>query len=176
MTQLNILELAKQGDAKAIAALMNRQLQPKGITAKATLKDCCLQIMLEAAQVPNQQVLVAWVRKSITSLGAESIEKVMLYGRQTGEEFPAWSQELELAGQQLPSPNSTAAKSVPLNAEIQQKQHSLKKQPKQGDAKANSTRQSNPSDPTCSYKLTRVGLWDIFQRLSQQQKITFTSG
>jgi hypothetical protein len=46
MSQQNILELAKQGDAQAIASLMNRQLQPKGITAKATIDNSCLQIML----------------------------------------------------------------------------------------------------------------------------------
>lgn len=32
MSQPNLLELAKQGDTKAIATLINRQLQPKGIT------------------------------------------------------------------------------------------------------------------------------------------------
>lgn len=53
MAQTNILELAKQGDPKAIAALINRQLQPKGITAKVALKDNCLQTMLESAQVPD---------------------------------------------------------------------------------------------------------------------------
>ncbi|WP_277926746.1 MULTISPECIES: hypothetical protein [Nostoc] len=41
MTQPNLLELAKQGDAQAIASLINRQLQPKGITAKVALKDAC---------------------------------------------------------------------------------------------------------------------------------------
>jgi DNA-binding transcriptional regulator YhcF (GntR family) len=96
MTQPNLLELAKQGDAQAIASLMNRQLQPKGITAKVALKDACLQIMLESAQVPNQQALVAFIRKSIVGLGAASIERVKIYGRQTGEEFPAWNQEFEL--------------------------------------------------------------------------------
>lgn len=76
---------------------MNRQLQPKGITAKeVALKDSCLQIMLESAQLPDQQTLVAWVHKSITDLGANSIERIRVYGRQTGEEFPAWSQEFEL--------------------------------------------------------------------------------
>lgn len=65
MTQANILELAKQGDVKAIATLLNRQLQTKGITAKVAMNDSCLQIMLESAQVPNQQTLFAWVRKSI---------------------------------------------------------------------------------------------------------------
>lgn len=96
MTQSNLLELAKQGDAQAIAALMNRQMQPKGITAKAALKDGCLQIMLESAQVPDQQALVGFVRRGITGLGAESIERVRVYGRQTGEEIPAWSQEFDL--------------------------------------------------------------------------------
>ena len=97
--QPSLLELAKQGNANAIAALINRQLQPKGITAKASLKDGCLQVMLESAQAPNQQSLVAFVRKGITSLGAASIERVMVYGRQTGGEFPSWSQEIELGTQ-----------------------------------------------------------------------------
>lgn len=38
----NPLELAKLGDANAIATLMNRHLQPKGITAQVALKDSCL--------------------------------------------------------------------------------------------------------------------------------------
>lgn len=96
MTQPNLLELAKQGDAEAIASLMNRQLQPKGITAKVALKDACLQVMLESAQVPNQQALLAFVRKGITGLGAASIERVKVYGRKTGEEFPAWSEKIEV--------------------------------------------------------------------------------
>ncbi len=99
MTQPNLLELAKQGDAQAIASLMNRQLQPKGITAKVALKHACLQIMLESDQVPNQQALVAFLRKGITGLGTASIERVKIYGRQTGEEFPAWNQEFELVAQ-----------------------------------------------------------------------------
>lgn len=96
MTQPNLLELAKQGDAQAIASLMNRQLQPKGITAKVTLKEACLQVMLESAQVPNRQALVAFIRKVITGLGAASIERAKIYGRQIGEEFPAWSDEFEV--------------------------------------------------------------------------------
>lgn len=54
--QSNLLQLAKQGDAKAIAALLNRQLQIKGITAKVFLKDNCLQFMLEASEVPEKTV------------------------------------------------------------------------------------------------------------------------
>ncbi|MCL1463180.1 hypothetical protein [Argonema galeatum] len=103
MTQPNLLELAKQGDVNAIATLMNRQLQPKGITAKASMKNDCLQIMLEAAQVPPQETLVSLLRKSIPSLGAESIKRVRVYGKQVGEEFPAWNEEFEVEAQKLPN-------------------------------------------------------------------------
>lgn len=47
MTPQAVLSAAKQGNPQAIAALMNRSLQPKGITAKAKLTDGCLHVMLE---------------------------------------------------------------------------------------------------------------------------------
>ncbi|MEI1375255.1 hypothetical protein PQG02_17670 [Nostoc sp. UHCC 0926] len=96
MTQPNILKLAKQGDTQAIASLMNRHLYPKGITAKVALKDACLEVILESTQVPNRQTLVAFIRKGLTGLGAASIERVKVYGQQTGKEFPSWSQEFHL--------------------------------------------------------------------------------
>ncbi|MBE9038039.1 hypothetical protein [aff. Roholtiella sp. LEGE 12411] len=96
MTQPNTLELAKQGDTQAIASLINRHLQPKGITATVVLGDACLQVMLESAQVMNQQALITFVRKGITGLDAAFIERVEVYAYQTGDEFPVWSQEFNL--------------------------------------------------------------------------------
>ncbi|MEP0872440.1 hypothetical protein NDA01_21730 [Trichocoleus desertorum AS-A10] len=98
MTQQNILEQAKQGNAQAIAALMNRTLQPKGITAKASMKDDCLRVMLESEDVPEQRSTTAFIQKGMQGLGVQSISKVQVFGRQVGEEFPAWSQELSLGG------------------------------------------------------------------------------
>lgn len=138
-TQPNILELAKQGNAKAIAILINRQLQPKGITAKAAFKDSCLQIILESVQVPNQKALVAFVRKGITSLGAESIQKVKVYGRKKGEDFPAWSEEFELAVKPLPSPSASVYQSRTTD-EIQNK--SLNHAPSQTPLKTKSSKSS----------------------------------
>lgn len=135
MTQQNILELAKQGDAKAIALLLNRQLQPKGITAAASLKDGCLQVMLEATEAPSQQVLAAWVSKSIAGLGAASIEKVKVYGRQTGSKVPAWSQEFEVAGQKLPVANVTEGRASS-SENTESNQLSLKERAKLGDVEA----------------------------------------
>ena len=135
MTQPNILELAKQGDAKAIALLLNRQLQAKGITAAASLKDGCLQVMLESAEAPSQQVLAPWVSKSIAGLGAASIEKVKVYGRQTGAKVPAWSQEFEVAGQNLSVANVTE-EPASSSDNTESNQLSLKERAKLGDVEA----------------------------------------
>jgi TusA-related sulfurtransferase len=135
MTQPNILELAKQGDAKAIALLLNRQLQAKGITAAASLKDGCLQVMLEAAEAPSQQVLAPWVSKSIAGLGAASIEKVKVYGRQTGAKVPAWSQEFEVAGLKLPVTDVTEGRAS-ISENTESNQLSLKERAKLGDVEA----------------------------------------
>lgn len=96
MSQQNTVELAKQGDPQAIAALINRNLQPKSVTAKVNLKDDYLQVLLESSQVPNQQDLVAFIRKGITELGAPCIRRIKVYGSQQGESFPAWDEEFEL--------------------------------------------------------------------------------
>ncbi|MBD2413044.1 hypothetical protein FACHB389_02160 [Nostoc calcicola FACHB-389] len=96
MTQPNILELAKQGDVEAIASLMNRHLQPKGIAAKVAFKEACLEIILESAEIPNQETWVAFIRRGLTNLGAASVERVKIYGQHIGKNFPAWSQEFEL--------------------------------------------------------------------------------
>jgi hypothetical protein len=94
-SKLSVRELAKQGNAKAIATLMNRLLQPNGITAKAALKHGCLQVILESAQVPSPS-WVTVLHKGLLSLGVTSIKQVKVYGRQVGKEIPGWSQEFKL--------------------------------------------------------------------------------
>ncbi|HEY9902215.1 MAG TPA: hypothetical protein V6D43_07265 [Candidatus Sericytochromatia bacterium] len=96
MTQENLRQLAKQGNPKAIAALINQSLKPKNITAKIGLKDDCLQVLLESAQIPKQQAMVSFIRNGLTKLEVESIKTVKVFGRQVGEESPAWSQSFEM--------------------------------------------------------------------------------
>lgn len=92
-----ILEAAKQGNPAAIAALMNRQLQAKGITAKAALKDECLRVLLEAEQAPDEKELTGFIRRGMEGLKAVSICKVIVFGKQLKEDVPIWSQEFELS-------------------------------------------------------------------------------
>jgi cytoskeletal protein RodZ len=101
----NFTELAKQGNPGAIAALMNRSLQPKGITAKVAAIGNNLQIRLESAQVPNQAALVKFVHKGLTTLAVESIQTVHLSGYLLGEAAPAWEEDIELSpSHQIPTP------------------------------------------------------------------------
>jgi hypothetical protein len=99
MTQENLRQLAKQGNPKALATIINQSLKPKSITAKVGLKDDCLQVLLESAQIPNQQAMVSFIRNGLTRLEVESIRRVKVYGRKLGEESPAWNQSFEMMPQ-----------------------------------------------------------------------------
>lgn len=132
-TQPNLVQLAKQGDARAIAALLNRSLQPKGITAKANLKDGCLHVMLEAAKTPEQQTLVAFLQKGLENLGSSAFQKVKVYGKQVGEDIPTWTQEFIL-GEALSSESTVIQESS--NFSEPPKQLSLKERARQGDLSA----------------------------------------
>ena len=94
-----VQQAAKQGNPQAITILLNRQLQPKGITAKVSAKDSCLQIMLEAANVLNQKGLVAAIQKWIDGLDIDSIQRVQIYAKQTGQNIPAWNDSFEVVRQ-----------------------------------------------------------------------------
>jgi hypothetical protein len=96
MTQQNLRELLKQGDPKAIASSINRTLKPKGINAEVTRDNGYLHVILESGKVPNQMALVDFIRTGMTNLGVESIHTVKIYGRRTGDEEPAWEDEIDL--------------------------------------------------------------------------------
>ncbi|GAB4384037.1 MAG: hypothetical protein Kow00121_46970 [Elainellaceae cyanobacterium] len=96
MTQPHLIEQAKQGDPQAIAALMNKSLQPKGMTALVERRGDYLEVVLEAERVPNRQALTAFVEKGIHNLGIGSIRSIRVLGQQIGAEAPAWTHDLDL--------------------------------------------------------------------------------
>ncbi|NDJ22719.1 hypothetical protein GS682_13960 [Nostoc sp. B(2019)] len=96
MTQPNILELAKQGDVQAIASTINYLLQHKDITAKAVLKDVCLHVILESAQIPEKESSVELIRKLMMNLQVKSIKSVKIYGKKTGQDSAVWIDYLTL--------------------------------------------------------------------------------
>lgn len=97
MTQPNLLELAKQGDATAIAALMNRHLQTKGITAKVSVINDCLMVIAESTDPPAPLFMVNFVRKGMIALKAEEIKRVVVWGQAYGMTVPAWRETFEIS-------------------------------------------------------------------------------
>ncbi|GBO54838.1 hypothetical protein APA_2889 [Pseudanabaena sp. lw0831] len=107
-SQTNILENAKNGQPDAIAALLNRNLKPKGITAKASVKNNCFWIMLEAAKIPPQKQLVEFVRQAFTKLEVHTYTTVKIYGKCVNEEIPDWHEDLAIVPKVSLSPEILA--------------------------------------------------------------------
>ena len=99
--QPNLLELAKQGNANAIATLMNRQLQPKGITVKVSLSGDCLMVVAESIEPPEQRFLVDFIRKGMTNLKIEAIKRVVVRGQATGNTGSAWREAFDIHSDSL---------------------------------------------------------------------------
>lgn len=95
-TNSNLLDLAKLGDAKAIGALMNHQLQPKGINVKTTLTNGCLFVIAESDEAPEQTALVDLVRKGITNLKPKALKRVVIQGRSNKSVSPVWRDSFDL--------------------------------------------------------------------------------
>jgi hypothetical protein len=92
----NVLQLARQGDPDAIAALMNRHLEAQGITAHVAQQENRLEVSLEGAQIPHQADLVAYVKKGITGLELATVHHLTITGRQLGTDTQAWREDLVL--------------------------------------------------------------------------------
>jgi hypothetical protein len=96
MAPSDILALAKQGEPKVIAALLNHSLKPKGIVARVTRQERLLHILLEAERPLNHQSMVALIAKGLHNLNVETIDTVKVYARQIGQKSVAWVQQIQL--------------------------------------------------------------------------------
>jgi hypothetical protein len=96
MAQKNYLELAKQGNPEAIAALINLSFKPAGITAQARLEGDRLHLILESSRnlVPSKIVTV--IRQGMGNLGVESIHTIHVYAQRAGEVGCIWQEEISL--------------------------------------------------------------------------------
>ncbi|UBF29227.1 retroviral-like aspartic protease family protein [Kovacikia minuta CCNUW1] len=111
------LESARQGDAVAIAALINQSLQPKGIYARVTRQGTRLKVLLEADQIPHQEALVAYLEKNLAKLKISFVTMVELLGKQTCAAAPAWRYTFSLnPPQTLPVEDNSASQARSIEA------------------------------------------------------------
>ncbi len=92
-----MLKLAKRGDEKAIASVLNYLLNDKGIqVVEATLNHGCLRIVLESLSVCDRDSTVAFLHQAVTNLAIDSAKSLMICARQPGKYAPLWSETLAL--------------------------------------------------------------------------------
>lgn len=130
-----LLRLAKQGDTMALSALMNAALRDEKIRVKVILDDGCLYVMLRSLKPLNQHAAIAFVRRGLIQLEADSIHSVRAYAWHLGQDFPTWIAEFPVC---LEPSNSAIAAGVvetapaiaplqPAAKAPQAKRHSLKR-------------------------------------------------
>jgi hypothetical protein len=117
MSQADLWAQAKQGNAQAIAVLMNQQLQPKGIRAKATTEQGRLKIIFEARVVPPEKPLLAFTQRGLSKLGITVIDQVMIYGKQAYSDQLSWQAELSLSAENGFSPTAPVLVADALSSE-----------------------------------------------------------
>ena len=93
---MELVQLAKQGDGRAIATLLNRVFEKHGIAVKVNLKGNCLQVLLEATLAPEPLAAMTLMQQVISRLEPELLERVEVYGRGIGEKNFSWRKELQL--------------------------------------------------------------------------------
>ncbi len=127
MAQGNTVELAKRGDASAIATLMNKSLRNKGVAAEAVRSGNFLEITLHSQRALNQKAMLDIVQKGMKNLQVAAIERVLVRS-QTGN-TPSWESEFflsenastaSLASDATPPPESEISPQNPtLSAPVQ---------------------------------------------------------
>lgn len=106
MSQQDILNLAKEGDPRAIAFLIGQALESFGVTAKASRENDSLHLLLEAEQLPAEEACLRVAVKGLQRLQPNNIYSLTVYGRRGGQQLPAWTQTVELKKRPTPAPVS----------------------------------------------------------------------
>ena len=96
MIQYRFIQLAKQGNSKAIATLLNSKLHPEGINAKASVVNSWLHILLESDELPERSYTIDVVKNQLMQLAPESIKRVKLLFKRYIDDYATWGQEFDL--------------------------------------------------------------------------------
>lgn len=105
----NFRQRARQGDPEAVAAWLNAEFKPHGMTFKTVWKGTYLTVLAEAKALPEAHSLLFQVQTKLEQLPLESTQTIHFYGRVRGEQKPEWGYKLHLS----PPQATKAPKSSP---------------------------------------------------------------
>ncbi|NJK59708.1 MAG: hypothetical protein HC918_04880 [Oscillatoriales cyanobacterium SM2_1_8] len=100
MAPNNLLELARQGNVKVIAALLNRLLKSQNMLVAVSRSDRLLDVEIETdgrerIRVPNREVLTTTLQKWLLTIGV-NVPRLRVSWRPAGSEAATWVQECDL--------------------------------------------------------------------------------
>lgn len=96
MTQSDLMAQAKQGNPNAIATLLNRALEAKGIRTCVTLDGNCLSVELTSAQSIPQQSAIQFIWQGMNRLQPRRIHTVLVSAKTTGDRELEWMESFSL--------------------------------------------------------------------------------
>jgi len=92
-----LVHQARHGHAEAIATLLNRHLNPHGITSQVVLREDCLKILLESTQpLTRRSLFISFIQNGLRRLNLESVHQVRVYARLVGQTAPLWVESFGL--------------------------------------------------------------------------------
>ncbi|MGB3532307.1 MAG: hypothetical protein WBA13_02195 [Microcoleaceae cyanobacterium] len=98
------LKLAKKGDPKAIQAVINHLLKDRNITAKVSLKNDAVHIILQSQDVISQALSTASLMKVLQKINAPYINTAIIQAKTQGQVNPVWTECIPLNTQYKPQP------------------------------------------------------------------------
>ncbi len=131
MSEPRLLEVARQGDPRAISTLLNAVLLPKRVKAEVSRQGTTLAITLHSEKMLNQGAAVTLIRTALEKLHLPDIDAVVIESRVLGA--PLWDAEFRLRSP-APMPESPPVQSAPLPAVEDAWQESPKPSPAVEDA------------------------------------------
>jgi hypothetical protein len=108
-----LLNLAKQGDADSLTALINQNLLPLGVTVITALQNECLVVKAMLPQHIDRLFLINFMREGMERLQANSIQQVVLIGQDRERISPDWQYILKLHNIDLPPVTPAPTQYIP---------------------------------------------------------------
>ncbi|MGF1493338.1 MAG: CapA family protein [Microcoleaceae cyanobacterium] len=141
MSQIvDVVSLARRGNADAIADLVTKALRKQGIIAKATRREHHLYLLLESTATPDESACVRVVQNGLLRLEAQQVEFVTIVGQQVGRPAFKWTHTIRF--QLPPAPAKTSIRPFQ-----RQKPQSKAQPPQQAPSKSQTPARPAPPPP-----------------------------
>ncbi|MEB3357053.1 MAG: chemotaxis protein CheW [Synechococcales bacterium] len=112
LEEKSIIALARQGDAGAIALMLNYYFSAHQINTTVSWLGDNLSILLQGQQVPNQAQVLSPIQYVLKKLSLPNLAQARVYGQQQGQNQPAWQDTITYQSNYQSNYQSDRSKSV----------------------------------------------------------------